>query len=147
MDAFPGSRARPPIHLVDVESDLVGDLALQVEHQHPVVAAMLLTEIDRAELHSRSSLPEGVVTLGAEVDFIDEKSMQKRTVRLVMPGEANIALGRISILTPIGAALYGLSAGQAIQWPDLVGQERQIRILAVRAAPKLDGDTANGRAA
>ena len=147
MDAFPGSRARPPIHLVDVESDLVGDLALQVEHQHPVVAAMLLTEIDRAELHSRSSLPDGVVTLGAEVDFLDEKSMQKRTVRLVMPGEANIALGRISILTPIGAALYGLSAGQAIQWPDLVGQERQIRILAVRSAPELDGDTANGRAA
>ena len=114
MDAFPGCRARPPIHLVDVESDLVGDLALQAEHAHPVVAAMLLTEIDRAELHSRSSLPEGVVTLGAEVDFVDEKSMQKRTVRLVLPGEANIALGRISILTPIGAALYGLSAGQSM---------------------------------
>ena len=71
MDAFSGCRARPPIHLVDVESDLVGDLALRAEHQHPVVAAMLLTEIDRAELHSRSNLPEGVVTLGAEVDFVD----------------------------------------------------------------------------
>ena len=147
MDAFPGCRVRPPIHLVDVESDMVGDLALQAEHEHPVVAAMLLTEIDRAELHSRSNLPEGVVTLGAEVDFVDEKSMQKRTVRLVLPGEANIALGRISILTPIGAALYGLSAGQSIHWPDLVGQERRIRILAVRATPELEGEAVNGTAA
>jgi len=132
MDVFSGGQARPPIHLVDVESDLVSDLALRAEHRHPVVAAMLLAEIERAELHSRERLPKGVITLGAEIDFVDEKSRQKRTVRLVLPGEANIALGRISILTPVGAALYGLSAGQSIDWPDLAGQERRIRIMAVR---------------
>ncbi|HTG63689.1 MAG TPA: nucleoside diphosphate kinase regulator [Sphingomicrobium sp.] len=132
MDVFSDGQARPPIHLVDVESDLVSDLALRAEHRHPVVAAMLLAEIERAELHSRERLPKGVITLGAEVDFVDEKSRQKRTVRLVLPGEANIALGRISILTPVGAALYGLSAGQSIDWPDLSGQERRIRITAVR---------------
>ena len=132
MDVFQSGHARPPIHLIDVESDLVSDLALRVEHDHPVVAAMLLAEIERAELHRRPDLPEGVVTLGAEVDFVDEKTMQKRTVQLVLPGEANIALGRISILTPIGAALYGLSAGQTIEWPDLGGHERRIRIVAVR---------------
>jgi regulator of nucleoside diphosphate kinase len=135
MDVFSGGQARPPIHLVDVESDLVSDLALRAEHRHPVVAAMLLAEIERAELHSRERLPKGVITLGAEVDFVDEKSRQKRTVRLVLPGEANIALGRISILTPVGAALYGLSAGQSIDWPDLSGQERRIRITAVRQPP------------
>ena len=132
MDVFSGGQPRPPIHLVDVESDLVSDLALRAEHRHPVVAAMLLAEIERAELHSRERLPKGVITLGAEIDFVDEKSRQKRTVRLVLPGEANIALGRISILTPVGAALYGLSAGQSIDWPDLAGQERRIRIMAVR---------------
>jgi regulator of nucleoside diphosphate kinase len=135
MDVFSDGQARPPIHLVDVESDLVSDLALRAEHRHPVVAAMLLAEIERAELHSRERLPKGVITLGAEVDFVDEKSRQKRTVRLVLPGEANIALGRISILTPVGAALYGLSAGQSIDWPDLSGQERRIRITAVRQPP------------
>jgi regulator of nucleoside diphosphate kinase len=103
---------------------------------------MLLAEIDRAELHNRASLPDGVVTLGAEIDFVDEKSRQKRTVRLVLPGEANIALGRISILTPVGAALYGLSAGQSIDWPDLGGQERRITILAVRPPVEADGEKA-----
>jgi regulator of nucleoside diphosphate kinase len=132
MEAFPRGRERPPIHLIDTESDLVGNLALRAEHDHPIVAAMLLTEIDRAELHRKSDLPDEVVTLGAEVDFIDGKTMQRRTVTLVLPGDANIAMGRISILTPIGAALYGLSAGQSIDWPDLNGNERRLRITAVR---------------
>lgn len=132
MDVVQPGGARPPIHLLASESDIVGNLALQAEHRQPVIAAMLLTEIERAEIHSAGTLPDGVVTLGAEVDFLDERSHQLRTVRLVLPGEANISLGRISILTPMGAALYGLSAGQSIFWPDLEGQERRIRIVAVR---------------
>ena len=131
-DVFTGGGTRPPIHLTESESDIVGNLALRAEHHHPVVAAMLLAEIERAEIHGDGNLPPGVVRLGAEVDFVDEKSCQLRTVKLVLPAEANISLGRISILTPMGAALYGLSTGQSIDWPDLSGQPRRIRILGVR---------------
>lgn len=123
---------RPPIHLLAAESDMVANLALQVEHRNPVVAAMLLEEIERAQLHEAETLPDEAVTLGSEVDFIDEKAAQLRTVELVLPAAANIALGRISILTPMGAALYGLMAGQSIDWPDLDGHSRKIRIMRVR---------------
>jgi len=123
---------RPPIHLPERESDMIGNLALQAEHKQPVVAAMLLAEIERAELHRDDRLPDGIVTLGAEVEFVDEKSNRLQTVQLVLPAEANISLGRISILTPVGAALYGLSTGQSIDWPDLSGRQRRIRIVAVR---------------
>ena len=129
---------RPPIHLLAAESDLVANLALQAEHRNPVVAAMLLEEIERAELHEAGTLPGEAVTLRSEVDFIDEKSGQTRTVELVLPATANIALGKISILTPMGAALYGLMAGQSIDWPDLDGHSRRIRILRVRQP--FDGD-------
>jgi regulator of nucleoside diphosphate kinase len=132
MHNHPSGGARPPIHLLAAESDMVASLALQAEHRYPVVAAMLLEEIERAELHEPETLPDAAITLNSEVDFVDEKSCQLRTVRLVLPGEANIALGRISILTPMGAALYGLVAGQSIDWPDLDGHERRIRILRVR---------------
>jgi len=123
---------RPPIHLLAAESDMVASLALQAEHRNPVVAAMLLEEIERAELHEPETLPGEAITLGSDVDFIDEKSGQMRTVELVLPATANIALGKISILTPMGAALYGLMAGQSIDWPDLDGHSRRIRILRVR---------------
>ncbi len=132
MDDLFGGGHRPPIHLLASESDLIANLALLAEHRQPVVAAMLLAEIERAELHEAGSLPDNVVTLGSEVDFIDEKSHQLRTVRLVLPAEANISLGRISILTPMGAGLYGLMAGHSIDWPDLDGRDRRLRIMAVR---------------
>jgi regulator of nucleoside diphosphate kinase len=128
---------RPPIHLLAAESDLVATLALQAEHRHPVVAAMLLEEIERAELHEAETLPEDAVTLGSEIDYVDERTHQLRSVELVLPAIANIAEGRISIMTPMGAALYGLTAGQSIDWPNLDGAERRIRILRVRQ-PFLD---------
>lgn len=127
----PCSGVRPPIHLLDTESDLLGDLALRAEHRLPVVSAMLLAEIDRAEIHDAASLPSDVVTLGAEVAYLDEGSGARRTVRLVLPADADIEAGLVSVLTPMGAGLIGLSAGQKIDWPDLEGRERSIRILAV----------------
>ena len=132
MGNVPAGCSRPPIHLLASESDMVATLALQTEHRQPVVAAMLLEEIERAELHEPDTLPPQAVTLGSEVDFVDEKSQQLRKVELVLPAAANIAEGRISILTPMGAALYGLTAGQSIDWPDLDGHQRRIRIVRVR---------------
>ena len=138
MGNFAAGEVRPPIHLLAGESDMVASLALQAEHRFPVVAAMLLEEIERAELHEAETLPETAVTIGSQVDFVDEKSSQLRSVELVLPASANIAEGRISILTPMGAALYGLTAGQSIDWPDLDGHSRRIRILRVRQP--CDGD-------
>lgn len=134
MSASPGLPAndrRPPIHLLASESELVADLALRAEHRQPAVAAMLLEEIDRAELHEPGDMPAGHVLLNTDVTFVDDRTHQMRKVRLVLPGEANIAEGRISILTPMGAALYGLAEGECIEWPDLDGNVRPIRILRV----------------
>ena len=131
-EAFSAGATRPPLHMLAAESDMVASLALQAEHRYPVVAAMLLEEIERAELHEPATLPHEAVTINSEVEFVDEKSHQIRAVRLVLPAEANISEGKISILTPVGAALYGLMAGQTIDWPDLSGEVRKIRILRVR---------------
>ncbi len=132
MPTIAAGCARPPLHMLAAESDMIASLALQTEHRQPLIASMLLEEIERAELHEAGTLPANAVTLGAEIDFVDEKSCQLRTVQLVLPAAANIAEGRISILTPMGAALYGLTAGQSIDWPDLDGNTRRIQILRVR---------------
>jgi regulator of nucleoside diphosphate kinase len=131
MANFSADNARPQIHLLASESDLVAALALRLEHQQPAVAAMLLGEIDRAELYEPETLPADAVRLGSDVDFVDENTSQLRKIRLVLPALANIAEGRISILTPMGAALYGLRTGDSIDWPDLDGKSRKIRIVRV----------------
>ncbi|MCH8616606.1 GreA/GreB family elongation factor [Sphingomonas sp. SM33] len=125
---------RPPIHLLAAESDMVADMALVAEHRQPVVTAMLLEEIERAELHDPDTMPPGHVRLNSHVTFIDEKTEELREVQIVLPADANIEKGRISILTPMGAALYGLGEGHTIRWPDLFGNYRPIRIVRVKEA-------------
>jgi regulator of nucleoside diphosphate kinase len=136
MINFPCGHERPPVHLLASESDIVASLALQSERRQPLVAAMLLEDIERAELHDADTMPPGHAGLMSRVTFVDEKTGQSRQVQLVLPADANIAEGRISILTPMGAALYGLAASACISWPDLDGNERPIRVIEVEQPPE-----------
>lgn len=122
---------RPAIHLIEEEADAIADLAIRAESRLPQVAGLLLDEISRAKTHTKAKIPADVVTMNATVEFLDEASGTNRTVRIVYPKDADIEAGRISILTPIGAGLIGLRAGQSILWPDRDGKERWLRILAV----------------
>jgi regulator of nucleoside diphosphate kinase len=56
---------------------------------------------------------------------------EDRQVTLVYPGEADIAEGKISILTSIGAALIGLSSGQSIDWTTRDGRVHRLRVETV----------------
>jgi regulator of nucleoside diphosphate kinase len=53
-------------------------------------------------------------------------------VRLVLPAEADLDAGRISILTPVGAGLIGMRAGDEIDWPCPDGRPRILKIVDVR---------------
>ena len=92
---------------------------------------MLLDEINRAEIHAPDKLPADVVTIGSGVEVLDGLTGATRQLRLVLPGEVDVDAGRVSILTPIGAALIGLRKGQSIEWPYPSGDTRTLRILQV----------------
>lgn len=128
-------QARPPvrstIHMREDECDALYALALSAERSHPQTAQLLLAELERAELHKTETLPPNTVVMNAHIDFIDEASGTRRTVQLVYPQDADIAAGRVSILTPIGAGLIGMTAGASIFWPDRNGQGRTLRIVGV----------------
>ena len=92
---------------------------------------MLLEETERAELHDPDTMPADAIRLGSGISFMDERAGKLRSVNLVLPVDADITEARVSILTPVGVGLYGLRAGDAIDWPDIDGNERRITILAV----------------
>jgi regulator of nucleoside diphosphate kinase len=56
-------------------------------------------------------------------------------VQLVYPGDADMARQRVSILTPVGAALIGMRTGSAIDWPNRQGERRLLEIVAVEQPP------------
>ena len=122
---------RPTIHLIAGECDALSALALSAEHRHPHSSAMLLAELDRAELCEPGELPEQTVAMNSRIDFIDEGTGARHTVKLVHPRDTDIAAGRVSILTPIGAGLIGMTAGSSIRWPDRDGRDRLLRIVSV----------------
>lgn len=123
--------ANPPIHLIDAEYDIIAGLALGIERRSPELSKMLLDEIDRAEIHAPETFPPDIVSLGSDVEFLDVATGATRQVRLVLPSEADIEAGRVSILTPMGAGLIGLRKGQSIDWPCSSGRPRVLQILNV----------------
>lgn len=129
----PKTRAsmRPPIQLAASDAERLSALALRCETGAPQVAELLFTELERARIRPDAALPADVVRPGSRVAFVDESHGGRRTVTLVYPAEADIAAGRISVLTPIGVGLLGLSPGQTILWPDREGARRTLRILSV----------------
>jgi len=130
--ATPASPAKPPIHLIDAEYDVIADLALGLERQSPDLAKMLLDEINRAEIYASDALPADVVTIGSEVEVLDAHTGATRKLSLVLPSDADVDVGRVSILTPMGAGLIGLRKGQSIEWPYRNGETRLLTILKVR---------------
>ena len=123
--------AMPPIRMIDSEADALTEMTLHQQRDSVRFYELLLGEIDRAAICDRSKIPPDVVTMGSKVTFSDEKNGTERTVHLVYPAEADISAGRMSILTPVGAGLIGLSVGQSINWPDRGGIEHRLTIVAV----------------
>lgn len=126
--------ARPPITVGETDAERLTALALQAEERLPEVAALLLDELERARVKPDAKMPADVVGVGSTVEFVDEAHGAPRTVRLVWPGEADIAAGKVSVMTHVGAGLLGLTAGQSILWPDRDGRKRSLRILSVGRA-------------
>jgi regulator of nucleoside diphosphate kinase len=138
MQSLQAAVARPSIVLAESEADRLTTLAQQVLSSEAATgAALLLEEIERACVVPDQELPPHVVRMHAVVEFVDEGRDQRRTVVLVYPREADIAAGKVSITSPVGAGLIGLSVGQQILWPDRDGRERPLRILKVRAPERL----------
>jgi regulator of nucleoside diphosphate kinase len=127
--------AKPPIHLSEADYDVIAGLALRMEQRDPDLAEQILDEVNRARIHAPGSLPEDVVAIGSEVEFLDDSNGEKRRLRLVLPAEADIEAGRISVMTPVGAGLIGMSTGREIDWPTPDGRPRTLRILEVKQEP------------
>lgn len=122
---------RPPLMLSVADHDRLVALAGTMARRNPLLSRLLLEEADRAELVPAGDLPAGIVALGSQVEFRDAATGETRRVQLVLPGEADIAAARISVLSLVGAGLIGLSEGQSIEWPTQDGRLRRLTVLRV----------------
>jgi regulator of nucleoside diphosphate kinase len=121
----------PAIVVDAAHADRLAHLAEVALDRMPEVASFLLGEIERARVVPSTRFPGDAVNIGSWVTFTDRSTELSRAVQLVYPEDADIAAGRVSVLTPIGAALLGLSPGQRMHWATRTGAPRDLVVTAV----------------
>jgi regulator of nucleoside diphosphate kinase len=123
-------RPKPSIIIGNVDHDRLTGLVTDALERIPDVAEELLLELERAKVVDPHAVPANTIQMGSKLEYRSDDGKQHGVV-LVFPGEADIAVGKVSVLTPIGAALIGLSAGQSIDWVARDGRIHQLTILSV----------------
>lgn len=125
-------RLKPRITVTQSDHERLSDLANAAMDTVPLAAASLADELERAQVLPAGRHPLDIVGMGSEVEFRDDTTGKIQTVTLVYPNEADISQGKISVLTPIGAALIGVHAGHSINWETRAGDLKRLTVLHVR---------------
>lgn len=90
----------------------------------------LAHEINRAVIVKKDAFPANTVRLNSKVAVLDLGTDRVIEFKLVMPEKADMKLNKVSVITPIGAALIGFRKGEEVQWKVPAGLKR-FRILDV----------------
>ena len=86
-------------------------------------------ELKTAQIVNEDELPIDVIRFNSKIVVYSESGWEK-AIQLVAPADKDAKQDKISILTPMGAALFGYSEGDTIEWDFPSGKQR-IKIVAV----------------
>jgi regulator of nucleoside diphosphate kinase len=98
------------------------------------------TLLENSYLVSSAAVPATVVTMNTQVRLLGDTGTAPGKVTLCYPDDADPSQGFISVLSPLGASLLGLQAGDVARWRTPVGQERVACIVDVLFQPEASGD-------
>jgi regulator of nucleoside diphosphate kinase len=119
---------QPPITISNSDFDQLTKLS--GASPKSAVTEFLEHELDRARVVGR--VPDTVVRLGSRVMYQDVAKDAPSEITLVLPHEADIKRKRVSVLTPVGAALIGLAEGQRITFVMPWGRARTLAVLKLK---------------
>lgn len=88
-------------------------------------------ELERADVREAGEMPTDVITMNSRARFLEETTGKTYELTLAFPRDASADAGRVSVFSPAGSALLGLSVGQSIDWTSLDGRTIKLKVLAV----------------
>lgn len=86
-------------------------------------------ELKTAHILNEEEMPNDVVRLNSIVTVTSDNNWEK-SIQIVQPSEKDIKNNKVSILTPMGAALFGYSVNDVFAWEFPKG-EMQLKITEV----------------
>lgn len=102
--------------------------------------APLEAVLDAATTLPPREVPADVVTMHSQLSLADATSGARSEITLVYPQEADPAAGRVSVLSPVGAALIGQQVGAVARWSTPDGQDHAAEIVSLSFQPEASGD-------
>ncbi|RKS03150.1 MULTISPECIES: GreA/GreB family elongation factor [unclassified Flavobacterium] len=103
--------------------------AKAADRAQKIAIEKLLTELKSAKLLSSADMPSDAVRLNSTVTFVIADLFRKR-FKIVSPEQSDIAQNKLSILSPMGLALFGYSQDDVVEWQFPSGPNT-IRIIQV----------------
>ncbi|SDE88838.1 regulator of nucleoside diphosphate kinase [Pricia antarctica] len=85
----------------------------------------LLGELDSAQICDEADMPKDVIRFNTMVTIVSKKGWHK-TFTLVLPTDSDMKNDKISILTPMGAAVIGYAEGDSVTWEFPSGEQQLI---------------------
>jgi regulator of nucleoside diphosphate kinase len=128
----PARHLAPRITLSHDDYERLSALVNGATLSSPDLAATLADEIARAQVLAPEQRPNDAVSMNSDVEFRDDRTGRVHAMQLVYPAESDVSKGKLSVLTPVGAALIGVRVGESITWETPAGEVRQLTVLSVK---------------
>jgi regulator of nucleoside diphosphate kinase len=127
-----------PIHITSHDKRLLEELLAETETRRPESRSdlkALAEELKRAVVVAPDKVPHDVITMHSRAELVDLDTDETLIYTLVFPSQANIEVGNISVLAPVGAAMLGYRVNDEFDWhvPDGV---RRMRVKQIHYQPE-----------
>ncbi len=76
----------------------------------------LAHEVARAVVVKDEAFPAHTIRINSAVRIVDMDTNKEKDFQLVMPSDADIKTKKISILSPMAAAIIGFKVGDIVSW-------------------------------
>ena len=127
--------------VTDIDYDRLLNLiqSFKVENSTSGYLKMLWYELKNLKMIQSKKVPPDVVTMNSQVLIQDTKSLEETVVTLVYPADSDSTEKKVSIVTPLGIALFGSKEGDVVEYKGSPGAGKH-KILKIIYQPEKFGD-------
>jgi regulator of nucleoside diphosphate kinase len=111
--------------------DVAGKISERAEYEF----RGLRGEVERAAVVPSDQIPPDVITLNSTAELLDLQTGEVIRLTVVLPRNAQIEHGEISIFTSLGTAMLGYRVGDTFEWPIPYGI-RRLKVIKLPFQPE-----------
>ena len=99
----------------------------------------LAVKLKRAYGVDAREVAADIITMNSRAELVDMDTGEEVTFSVVFPRDADIEVGRLSVLAPLGTAMLGCRVGDKFEWKVPYGL-RRFRVTKMHYQPEAEGD-------